>query len=48
MYHIAFKAIKARCVRKCVKWPVVAVYRIQIVPDSAFEAVFFVKIGFIL
>ena len=47
MYHIAFKAIKVRCVRKCVKWPV-AVYRIQIVPDSAFEAVFYVKVGFIL
>ena len=45
MYHIAFKAIKARCVRKCVKWPV-AVYRIQIVPDSAFEAVFYVNVGF--
>ena len=39
--------IKGRRVRKCANWPV-AVYRIQIVPDSAFEAVLFVKIGFIL
>ena len=44
---VAFKTIKARCVRKFVKWPV-AVYRIQIVPDSAFEALFYVKEGFIL
>ena len=46
MYTIEFKTIKARCVRKRVKWPV-AVYRVQTVPDSAFEAVFYLKVGFI-